>query len=91
MDKKLTLRLDEALIEHAKQHAEKTGKSVSQMFANFVTALDGLEARKQPDADDGIDMDGLLPITRSLLGILKSDRDEEYRQAYHNYLEEKYR
>lgn len=91
MDKKLTLRLDEALIEHAKQHAEKTGKSVSQMFANFVTALDALEARKQPDAESGLDVDALLPITRALLGILKSDRENEYKQGYHNQLEEKYR
>jgi hypothetical protein len=91
MDKKLTLRLDEALIGHAKQHAEKSGKSVSQMFANFVTALDGLEARKAPDAESGIDVDALLPITRALLGILKSDSEDEYQQSYHNYLEEKYR
>ena len=33
----------------------------------------------------------LLPITRSLPGILKPDREDEYKQAYHNYLEEKYR
>jgi len=77
MDKKLTLRLDEALIEHAKQHAEKTGKSVSQMFANFVTALDGLEARKEADTESGLDVNALLPITRALLGILKSDHDAQ--------------
>lgn len=69
MDKKLTLRLNDTVIEHAKQHAKKTGQSVSEMFANFVTALDGLEARKE------LDMDALLPITRALLGILKSDHD----------------
>jgi Family of unknown function (DUF6364) len=91
MDKKLTLRLNETLIEHAKQHAEKTGKSVSQMFANFVTALDGLEAKKHADADDGLDVEALLPMTRSLLGILKSDKENGSRQAYHDYLEEKYR
>ena len=90
MDKKLTLRLDEALIEHAKQHAEKSGKSVSQMFANFVTALDGLEARKQPDAEGELDVVALLPLTRALLGILKSDEEEDYRPTYHDYLEEKY-
>jgi len=91
MDRKLTLRLDEGLIDHAKQHAEKHGKSVSQMFANFVMALDGLEAKKQPEAQDALDVDTLLPITRGLLGILKSDAEEEVRQSYHQYLEEKYR
>jgi hypothetical protein len=91
MDKKLTLRLNEVLIEHAKQHADRTGKSVSQMFANFVTALDGLETTKESGADTGIDVDALLPVTRSLLGILKSDREDEGKQAYHDYLAEKYR
>ena len=91
MDKKLTLRLNESLIEHAKQHADRAGKSVSQMFANFVTALDGLEEKKQPGAAIEIDVDALLPTTRTLLGILKSDREDEDRQAYHDHLEEKYR
>jgi hypothetical protein len=69
MNKKLTLWLNDTVIEHAKQHSIKTGQSVSEMFANFVTALDGLEAKKD------LDMDALLPITRALLGILKSDHD----------------
>ena len=91
MDRKLTLRLDEALIEQAKQHARKSGKSVSQMFANFVTALAALEARKQLDAESGLDVDALFPVTRSLLGILKSDRNDGYKQAYHDNLEGKHR
>lgn len=69
MDKKLTLRLNKTLIEHAKQHAKRTEKSVSEMFANFVTALDSLEARED------LDVDALLPTTRALLGIMKSDHD----------------
>lgn len=90
MDKKLTLRLDEALIEHAKQHAEKGGKSVSQMFANFVTALDELEARRQPDAEGELDVAALLPLTRALFGILKADKEKDCNPTYHDYLEEKY-
>jgi hypothetical protein len=71
MNKKLTLRLNETVIEHAKQHSMRTGQSVSEMFANFVTALDSLEARKE------LDVDALLPITRALLGILKPDHDAQ--------------
>jgi hypothetical protein len=71
MNKKLTLRLNETVIEHAKQHSMRTGQSVSEMFTNFVTALDGLEARKE------LDVDALLPIARALLGILKSDHDAQ--------------
>ena len=71
MDKKLTFQLNETLIEHAQQHAKRTGKSVSEMFANFVTTLDDVEKREE------LDVDALLPITRALLGILKSDRDAQ--------------
>jgi hypothetical protein len=80
--------LNDQLIAHAKQHAERTGKSVSQMFAHFVAALDDLETKRQPDAENDLN-DELLPITRSLLGILKSDKDDEYKQVYHSHLEEK--
>jgi hypothetical protein len=71
MNKKLTLRLNDTVIEHAKQHSMRTGQSISKMFANFVTALDCLESRKE------LDVDALLPITRALLGILKSDHDAQ--------------
>lgn len=91
MNKKLTLLMDEVLIEHAKKHAEETGKSVSKMFADFVTALDSLEASKQLDAENALDMDTLLPTTRALLGMLKTEGKDGYGQAYHCHLEEKYR
>ncbi len=35
MQTKLTLRLDEALIQRAKAEARRTGKSVSQLVAEY--------------------------------------------------------
>ncbi len=71
MDKKLTLWLDEALIKRAKRHAKKNGKSVSRMFANFVTVLDCLEARKQPEIDGEFTMaNHLQTMTHEKVGRL---------------------
>lgn len=43
MQTKLTLRLDHELIERAKAYARRTGKSVSEVVADFFIQL---EARK---------------------------------------------
>jgi hypothetical protein len=83
MQTKLTLRLDAALIRRAKAYAEARGKSVSQVVADFFTAL---EPGEQAEASAAAE---LPPITRSLYGRLAgADVDEE---AYHRHLEEKHR
>jgi hypothetical protein len=78
MQTKLTLRLDQTLIEQAKAHAKQSGKSLSQMVADYFAQLD------QPGGSQE-----LPPVTRSLRGALKSAEASE--QDYHAYLEEKYR
>lgn len=78
MNTKLTLRLDEALIKSAKNHANLMGKSVSQMVADYFYLLDKKSFKKEP----------LPPIVKSLKGSLKStDIDEN---DYKSYLEDKY-
>jgi len=92
METKLTLRLDDKLIKHAKARAERSGKSLSKMVADFFVLLDDLEpiAGQQPAKDSGL-VDNLPPVTRSLLGILKSDHDVDAKRDYRAHLEEKYR
>ncbi len=69
MNKKLTLRLDEDLIKSAKKYANDTGKSVSQLVADFFFLLD-----KKAVADP----DQLTPIVKSLKGSMKNaDLDEK--------------
>ena len=79
MNAKLTLRLDQQLIEEAKNEAEKRGKSVSKMVAEFFEALS-----RQPENTSG----ELPPITRSLQGILKNADLSE--ADYKTHLREKY-
>ena len=82
MQKKLTLLMDNALIEQAKQYAQERGFSLSQLVAEYFTVLT-VQSGDENDFENS-----LPPITRSLVGILQgSDFDVE---DYHCYLEEKY-
>ena len=79
MNTKLTLRLDENLIKSAKNYANISGKSVSQMVADYFYLLD-IKSIKKPEQ--------LRPIVKSLKGSLKdADLDES---DYTKYLEDKY-
>lgn len=78
MQTKLTLRLEEELINQAKEYAAREGKSVSKIVADYFSLL--VQKNRTRDAE-------LPPITRSLIGILPDPVNEsDYRQ----YLEEKY-
>lgn len=77
MQAKLTLRLEDSLILAGKRQAERQGKSLSALVADFITVLD----RAKPSPSD------LPPIVKRLKGIAQgTDRED-----YHRYLEEKYR
>lgn len=77
MNTKLTLRVDEVLVAEAKTQAARRGKSVSQIFGEFVSSL---RVRRQ--------CDDLPPVTSSLLGVLKNRRVSE--ADYKRHLREKY-
>ncbi len=79
MQTKLTLRLEQELVVRVKEYAQRRGKSVSQIVADFFWMLD------QPDSE----IEALPPITQSLKGALRGAEVDE--QDYRRYLEEKYR
>ncbi len=79
MPTKLTLRLDEELIQRAKSFAKKSSKSVSQFVADYFASLDKKSKRSSQD---------LTPIVRSLKGALAgTDVDIE---DYRRHLEERH-
>jgi hypothetical protein len=79
MQTKLTLRIDEELIERAKSHARQSGKSVSQLVSDYLQMLPQPQQTKSRP---------LTPIVESLRGVLAgSGLDEE---DYRRHLEEKY-
>lgn len=76
---KLTLRLDNNLIESAKEYSAQTGKSVSRIVADLFEIIKNEKLKKA---------DALTPTVRALKGSLKGKRLDE--QDYKKHLEEKY-
>lgn len=79
MHTKLTLRIDEKLIERAKSHARKSGKSVSQLVADYLQMLPQPQPTKSRPP---------TPIVKSLRGVLAGSGLDE--RDYRRHLEEKY-
>ncbi len=79
MHAKLTLRLDKELIQSAKSHAAKTGKSLSRIVADYFALLTA-----RPPANEA----ALTPVVRSLKGALRGAEIDE--DDYLRHLEEKY-
>ncbi len=78
MKTKLTLRMDDGLVEKAKIEAQRRGKSVSQMVAEFFESLSKTSRGKK----------ALPPLTASLVGLLKGHRASE--AAHKKHLREKH-
>jgi len=77
MQTKLTLRLEESLIQQAKRYAKQHDKSLSQVVSDYFQIL----TRKAEEVE-------APPITRSLIGVLDDGRVEV--GDYKKHLEEKY-
>ena len=80
MQTKLTLRMDDELINRAKSVAQKKGKSLSKMVADYFRIL-----AKKEHTDNMID---LPPNVKSLYGALSDSNIDE--SDYRKYLENKY-
>ncbi len=79
MQTKLTLRLEDQLIDKAKFYAASTGKSLSQVVTDYFKFLAN---EKAPAAS------AVTPITQSLRGLLRNSKLNE--DDYKKHLEEKY-
>jgi hypothetical protein len=80
MATKLTLRLDERLIRKAKTYAQRQGKSVSQLVAEFFARLG-----QPPEAEN----DELSPTVRRLQGLIREKGVDE--ETYRRHVEKKHR
>ena len=79
MNTKLTLRLDDHLIESAKEYSAKTGKSVSKIVSDFFVIIKNEKLKKSTP---------ITPTVLSLQGILKDSHLTE--SDYKNHLDKKY-
>jgi len=87
MQTKLTLRLEEALIEKAKAWAKERHISLSQAVADFFAQLPKQKQKKN--------LSHLSPWTQRLIGAAagkgKAPTAEEVRRDYLDYLDAKHR
>jgi len=79
MNTKLTLRMDNDLIESAKQHSVKTGKSVSRIVSDLFQIIKNEKVNREYS---------LTPTVKRLKGVLKKSTVDE--KQYKKYLEDKY-
>ena len=79
MQTKLTLRLEDQLIEQAKSYAAQAGKSVSQIVAEYFKLLTSQKMTTSSPSK---------PITQSLRGLLREAKLDE--KDYKKYLEGKH-
>jgi len=84
MQTKLTLRMEDDLIERAKQWARRRGVSLSQVVASV---LEQLPSRRGPS--------NLSPWTQGLVGLVRQRKgrpstDAAVREAYLDHLEKRH-
>ena len=78
MDAKLTLKLDNSIIERAKIYAKENNISLSKLIENYLQAVTISKKEKVE----------ISPLVESLTGVI--NLEEDYRKDYTNYLSNKY-
>lgn len=82
MNSKLTLTIEQKVIQRAKQYAKDKNRSLSDIIENYLKILTKEEKAK--------DSEKLNPVVKSLKGSFKMPKDMDYKKELKNRLEEKY-
>ena len=82
MYKKLTLRLDNDIIEQAKTYAAKNNESLSKMVEKYFKMM---VDNKKPENKYEIS-----PEIKSLSGVIKLPEDFDIKKEYNDYRDKKY-
>ena len=81
MNTKLTLTIDDSIIERAKKYAKNKDKSLSSIIENYLKVLVKEQSEKKIE---------LTPIVKSLKSSFHTDEDVDYKKALAKKLSEKY-
>jgi hypothetical protein len=79
MDSKLTLKLNENVIQRAKQYAKENNMSLSRMIESYLQAV---TLKKINNAK-------ISPLVESLTGVIELE-NYDYRKDYTDFLSQKY-
>lgn len=81
MDTKLTLRLDQNIIEKAKEYARLHRTSLSSLIENYLQRI----------TNDDEEREKITPLVKSLSGITDVPKDFDYKADYSEFLVNKYK
>ena len=81
MNTKLTLTIEQTIIEKAKKYANVKGRSLSNIVENYLKAI---------TKEDTIESIELTPIVKSLKGTFKTPKNLDYKKELSKRLTEKY-
>lgn len=81
MNTKLTLTIEQSVIEKAKKYARKRERSLSDLIENYLKTLTGGSVNNEDD---------LTPIVKSLRGSFKLPKNFNYKKELTDRLYEKY-
>lgn len=81
MNTKLTLTIEQSIIEKAKKYASGKGRSLSDIIENYLKIITKEEQAKEVE---------LTPIVKSLKGTFKEPRNFDYKRELSKRLAEKY-
>ena len=80
MDNKLTLKLDNQVIEQAKIYARKKNTSLSKLIESYLQFLTSTESNKEE----------VTPLVKSLSSVIKVTPNESHKDSYKKHLNKKY-
>ena len=81
MNKKLTLSVDDKIIEKAKAYAEDKNESLSQLVENYFRLLTSNRKNKEKEVS---------PVVMELMGTIAVPEDFDYKKEKMEYLESRY-
>lgn len=81
MDTKLTLKLDEDVIEKAKDYAKSKKTSLSALIENYLQKI----------TSDKKNNNKISPLVKSLSGIVDLPKHYDHKKTYTDYLTRKYK
>lgn len=81
MNTKLTLTIEETIIEKAKQYAKGNNRSLSEMISNYLKVITSDDIKSKVE---------ITPIAKSLKGSFKAPKDFNYKKELSKNLADKY-
>ena len=81
MNTKLTLTIEQSVIEKAKKYASEKGRSLSDIIENYLKVITKEEKKKDIE---------LTPLVKSLKGSFKAPKNFDYKSELSKNLAKKY-